>query len=125
MKQGDARFSINGTKFFQTQDSCFSTYPLLATGAIQTGFPYWLICTMSAVALGFSIFDLTAYFLSFDSACALATIARLNSAYCIGAMIRLLLLHKNTSWLGYLYFCVECLIVIPLCWWDSRVALRS
>lgn len=104
--------------------TAISTYALLATGTIQTGFPYGLVCTLAAVALGFSIFDLTAYFLDLDYAFALATIAKLNMAYCFSAMVLLLLYHKNTSYLGIGYFCVESLIVIPLAWWESRIALR-
>jgi len=97
---------------------------LLASERLPTGLPTWLLYSMALVAAGFACFDAAAITLSFDVSIALARIAVLNLSYCIAVLIALWVYRQDVTELGFVYFCIEICIVLPLAAWEWTISRR-
>ena len=97
---------------------------LLASERLPTGLPTWLLYLMALVAAGLACFDIAAITLSLDVAIALGIIAVLNLSYCIAVLIVLWVYRRDVTELGFVYFCIEIAIVLPLAAWEWTISRR-
>jgi len=79
---------------------------------------------MALVAAGFVCFDTIAIALSLNVAIALGIIVVLNLSYCIAVLIVLWVYRRDVTELGFVYFCIEIAIVLPLAAWEWTISRR-
>lgn len=98
------------------------TWFLLANGRIVTGLPSSLLQGMAIAAACFALFDLAAVFRRLSPALALRIIAVLNASYGLSTLVVLGLYHTTFTSLALAYFAIEISILLPLAFWEWRIA---
>lgn len=98
------------------------TILLLASGLVPTGLPVWLLYSMALTAGGFACFDIAAYFIVPNTKIALAAIAMLNLAYCIGVIVICAVFFQSITLLALLYFAIEIPIILAVASWEFSTA---
>jgi hypothetical protein len=95
---------------------------LLATAILPTGLPTWILYSMSLSAAGFALFDVVSVLRVSDRVRPLFAIGWLNLLYCAGTIVICVMFRSSVTYLGWMYFMLEGVLVIALACWELKIA---
>lgn len=116
-------FLLDGTGALVSAISLGLVLPLLQE---YIGLPVGTLRMLGVLALCYALWSLACYFFLPEKWPGFMKIISLaNLSHCVLTAVLLLLGWENVQPLGWLYFGVEMAIVLPLAWWEWKVAVAG
>ena len=105
--------------------TALTIYFVFASEVLITGLPVSLLRIMALLAMIFACFDLFAFRFSKSAGIPLFIIAALNLCYCVLTTIVISVNWQTVTWLGFVYFSVEMIVISSLAAWEFVVGRRA
>ena len=89
--------------------------------SVELGVPQAVLYVFASVAVVFAIYSMLCFVFA-KGAVFLRAIAIANILYCVLTAMYILFAYENVTWLGYVYFLSEIVVIASIANWELKVA---